>query len=47
MWEVMHACVIIKSECGDPAARDDPMYHNEGPLATVDHHLPTEFLLIS
>jgi hypothetical protein len=50
MWEVMHACVImhnmiiviIESERGNPAARDDHPYDQQGLLAVVDHQLPSE-----
>jgi hypothetical protein len=48
MWEVMHACVImnnmiIERERGDLVARDDHSYDHQGPLAIVDHHVPTKF----
>jgi hypothetical protein len=47
MWKVMNACVImhnmiIESEREHPVLDIEP-YHRQGPLATVDHQVPTVF----
>ena len=45
MWEIMTCCVIlhnmiIESEQEDPVFDTEP-YYRQGPLAEVDHQLPT------
>jgi hypothetical protein len=41
-WVIIHN-IIIKSECGDRATRDDRPYNFEGPLADVDHQISIAF----
>jgi hypothetical protein len=47
MWETMNACVIIHNmiieiEREHPVCDREP-YHRQGPLANVDHQVPTAF----
>ena len=47
MWEVMNCCVIlhnmiIESEKVDPVYDCEP-YINQGPLAVVDHQIPSDW----